>query len=65
MRFNNSMRLVPVIGGAGIDLQRQRQQHGREWRVLHDVLDHGQRCRHLVVGHLKNQFVVHLQQHLR
>jgi hypothetical protein len=32
------MRLVPIGGGAGIDVQRYRQQHGGEWRVLHDML---------------------------
>ncbi len=59
------MRLVPIIRRSRIDMQRQRQQHRREWRILHDVLHHRQRRRYLLVGHLKDQFVVDLQQHLR
>ena len=54
------MRLVPVIRGPCVDLQRHRQQHRRERRVLHHVLHHRQRRRHLVLGHLENQFVMHL-----
>jgi hypothetical protein len=55
-----SMRLVPIIRCAGVDLQRQRQQHRGERRVLHHVLDHRQRRRYFVVGHLEDQFVVNL-----
>ena len=60
-----SMRLIPIIRRSRIDLQRHRQQHGRERRVLHGVLHHRQRRRDFVVGHFEDQFVVHLQQHLR
>src|SRR6266436_584569 len=56
-----SMRLVPIVRRARVDLQWQRQDYGRERRVLHDMLHDRQRRRHLVVGHLEDQFVMHLQ----
>jgi hypothetical protein len=59
------MRLVPVVRGPGVDLQRQRQQYRGEGGVLHGVL-HDRQCRcDFVIGHFKNQLVVDLQQHLR
>src|SRR5690349_2692988 len=51
---------VPVISGAGVDLQRHRQQHRREWRILHHMLYDRQRCRDLLVRHFKNQLVMDL-----
>jgi hypothetical protein len=34
------MRLVPIVRRAGVDMQRHREQHRREGRVLHDVLNY-------------------------
>src|SRR5215510_3265748 len=60
-----SMRLVPIIRCARIDVQRHREQHGGEGRVLHDVLHDRQRRRDFLVRHFEDQLVMHLQQHLR
>ena len=42
---DRSVRLVPVVRGAGVDLQRHRQRHRRHRRVLHHPLDDRQRLR--------------------
>src|SRR5581483_2862433 len=34
---HHSMRLVPIVGGARIDMQRDRKQYGREGGVLHHM----------------------------
>src|SRR5262249_18296616 len=65
MRASALVRLVPIGGRACIDLQRQRQVHRRERRVLHHLLHHGQGRGDLAVRHFEDQFVMHLQQHLR
>src|SRR6266852_500581 len=60
-----SMRLVPIVRRARVDLQRQRQHDGGERSILHGVLHDRQRRSDLVVGYLEDQLVMHLQQHLR
>ncbi len=59
----SSMRLFPVLRGAGVDLQRHPQGHGRERRQLHGLAHHGKRGGDLVVGHFEDQLVMHLQEH--
>ena len=64
-RISRLMRGVPIVGGVRLDLQRHRQRHRRQRRVFHHFLDHRQRLFDFRVRHLEDQFVVHLQQHLR
>src|SRR4051812_2542060 len=54
------MRLVPVAGGARVDMQRHRQRDRRQRRLFHHLAHHRQRLLDLVVGHLEHQFVMHL-----
>ncbi len=60
-----SVRLVPIVGGAGVDLQRHIQRHRRVRRLLHHALHHGDRRLDFLDRHFEDQFVVHLQEHLR
>ena len=58
------MRLVPVVGGAGVDLKRHVQRDCRIGRTLHHALDDRESALDFVCRHLEDQLVVDLQQHL-
>ena len=60
-----SMRLVPVVRRARLDRERHGELHGRQRRLLHDAAHHGQRRLDLLLGRLEDEFVMHLQEHLR
>ena len=47
-RFPGLVRLIPVVGGAGVDLKRGVQRHGRIGRALHHTLDDWQSCARLL-----------------
>src|SRR5579872_3756582 len=51
---HHSMRLVPIVGGARIHMERHRKQHGGKRRVLHHMLHHRQGCCDLIVRHLED-----------
>ena len=59
------MRLVPVVRSPRIDMERHRQHRRREGRLLHDMGNHGKRFGDFLLGHLEDQFVMDLEQHLR
>ncbi len=49
----------------GLDLQRHRELHRRMRRIHHHSANQRDRRLDLGVRHLKNEFVMHLQKHLR
>src|ERR1700722_17755694 len=55
----SSVRCGPVEADAGVDDQWHRERRG----ALHDLAGQGLGLVDLLVGHLEQQFVVHLQQH--
>src|SRR6202035_4105500 len=56
-----SMRFVPVIGGAGIHMQRYRQRYRWQRRLDHHPGDDRQRLFHLFFRPSEHELVVHLQ----
>ena len=54
------MRVVPIIGGVGLDLQRHRQRKRRQRRLFHDFLHHRQSLFDLRLRHFEYEFIVHL-----
>ncbi len=58
------MRLVPVGGGARIDLQRHMSCTAGCGASTITVLTTGSVSLDLLVRHLEDQFVMHLQQHV-
>src|SRR6185312_7604568 len=49
-----SMRFVPIVGGAGVDVQGHAELHRRMRRVLHHPRHHRQRGCNLLVRHLED-----------
>src|SRR3990167_1746 len=62
-RFSSrmSVRRRPVVADAGVDDQRHREFG----RAFHHGARHLLGLVEFLVGHLEQQFIVHLQQHLR
>src|SRR6185312_7034490 len=58
------MRLIPVLGSAGLDHQWDFQFENRQRGFLHHAAHGGDKFLGFAVGGFEHQFVVHLQQHL-
>ena len=57
------MRFIPIVGRAGIDLQRHLHRDRRHRGVLHHRLDDRQRALDLFLGRFEDELVMHLQEH--
>ena len=57
------MRLVPIGGGAGVDLEGDGELDGGVGGVDHDAADDGDGRLDLRIGDLEDEFVMHLQEH--
>ncbi len=56
----NLMSLVPIVGGAGIHLQRHIERDRRMRRAFHHILHQCDGIGDFLLRHLEHQFVVHL-----
>jgi len=59
------MRFVPVARRARVDLQRRGERDGGVRRLDHHTLDDLDRLLGFPLRRLEDEFVMHLQQHLR